>query len=127
MNKVMAMIVSGETSIEEVAQLEELSKQAKFAQQAAKACKKTMLLPIGENKIKCYNYIDGAGEYEAWGECTHDGVFTCWCNWGGNHQIGHCNLLDSIEILMALQQDKFKSDLKRFLEEQITKAESMPE
>ena len=53
------------------------------------------------------------------------GTFVCWCNWGGNHEIGRINLNNFAEVFMAFESPDFAHDLKRFLKEQIEKAKKI--
>lgn len=124
MNNLAKLITDGKITVEDLANGAELIERAKFVKEGLEACKKTLKFPIGETTISCYSYMDSAGEYEAWGECTNAGVFTCSCNWGGNHQIGGCNLLDFKDVFLAFENSNFAPDLKRFLEFQIRKSKA---
>ena len=123
MGKLKELIATGEISVEEVKDARELIERAELVAQGIKACKKVMLFPLGTSSVDCYSYMDSAGEYEAWGVCTSDGTFTCFCNWGGNHEIGRCNLTSFEEVFKAFDNDEFASDLNRFLKEKIKEAE----
>ncbi len=125
MNRLANFIASGKITVEELATAPELIERAKFVTEALNACKKTIQFPFGTSEIDCYFYRDGFGEYEAWGTCNSDGLFTCSCNWGGNHVIGRVNLTNSGDVFMAFDNQEFCSDLKRFLSEQIEKAPKM--
>ena len=122
MNKLANLISTGKITVEELANAKDLIERAQFVVTALEACQKNILFPIGVNEIPCYSFMDSAGEYEAWGSCTSDGTFTCSCNWGGNHVIGHCNLMNFAEVFMAFENEEFARDLKRFLNCQIEKA-----
>ena len=122
MNKLAELIANGSISVEELASARELIERAELVTNGIAACKKTLLFPFGTSSINCYSYMDSAGEYEAWGDCSIDGNFTCFCNWGGNHEIGSCNLTDFSEVFMAFENEEFAHDLKRFLLQQINKA-----
>ena len=119
MNSLAKMIAEGKITVEELANAETLIERAKFVRKAIQACKKTITFPLGISTISCYDYTDRAGEYHSWGECTNDGVFTCYCNWGGDHKIGFCNLTNFAEVFIALGDAAFSYDLERFLKEQI--------
>ncbi len=122
MNRLAGLIANGTITVEELANAQDLIERAKLVTQGLEACKKTLAFPLGVKEINCYSYIDSAGEYEAWGQCTIDGIFTCYCNWGGNHVIGRCNLANFAEVFTAFDNDEFASDLQRFLLQQIKKA-----
>ena len=125
MNRLAEMIAKGEISVEELATARDLISRAELVVAGIEACKKTIVFPLGETTVNCYQYTDNAGEYEAWGTCSSDGVFKCSCNWGGNHQIGSCNLLIFESVFMAFENRDFSHDLKRFLKRQIEKAETV--
>ena len=116
------MIANGTITVEELSNAPELIERAKFVNEALKACTKTLLFPMGATEIRCYDYTDRAGEYSAWGKVDRNGIFTCWCNWGGNHQNGSVDLCNPAKVFIALDDDEFGYDLKRFLTEQIEKA-----
>ncbi len=116
------MIAAGTISVEELANAPQLIERAQFVQNGVEACKKVLLFPLGVKEIQCYSYTDRAGEYHSWGTITHDGLFTCYCNWGGDHKIGSVGVTSYYRVFMALDDEKFASDLKRFLSEQIKKA-----
>lgn len=123
MNKIAEMIMNGEINVEDLASVDDLIKRAKLVKQGVEACKKTITFPLGETSVKCYSYVDHAGEYEAWGSCDVDGTFTCSTTWGGTHVIGKCNLTSFKEVFMAFENDEFAHNLERFLTAQIEKAE----
>lgn len=122
MNKLAKLIANGDITVEELASAKELIERAELVTNGINACKKTMVFPLGASKIKCYSYMDSAGEYEAWGDCTTDGMFTCSCNWGGNHVTGRCNLTNFADVFMAFENSEFAFDLRRFLLQQIKNA-----
>ena len=122
MNKLATLIANGEITVEELANAQELIERAKLVTNGITACKKTISFVLGVNKTNCYHYMDSAGEYESWGECTNEGVLTCYCNWGGTHEIGKCNLTNFTEVFMAFDKSEFAHDLSRFLQKQIEKA-----
>ena len=122
MNKLAKLIANGDITVEELASATELIERARFVTEGIEACKKTLSFGIGVKRIKCYNFTDSFGEYHAWGDCTSDGIFTCYCNWGGDHEIGRCNLMDFAEVFMAFENKDFASSLRNFLCEQIDKA-----
>ena len=123
MQKIMELIVTGGITIEELAAAPELIERASLVTEGLKACKKTLLFPLGETEISCYAYTDRAGEYEAWASCTSQGICTFYTNWGGNHKIGEVNLNDHLNVFQAFDDHELRSDLKRFLSRQIEKAE----
>ena len=122
MNKLATLIANGEITVEELANARELIDRAEIVTKGLEACKKTLVFPFGVSEINCYSYMDSAGEYQSWGSCTSDGIFTCSCNWGGNHVIGKCSLTNFAEVFMAFDNDEFVHDLRRFLLQQIKKA-----
>lgn len=122
MNKLATLIAKGSITVEELASAKELIERAELVMKGIQACKKTLTFGLGVKSIRCYHYIDSAGEYEAWGNCTTDGMFTCHCNWGGNHEIGRCNLMNFDEVFMAFENKEFASALRSFLLQQIDKA-----
>lgn len=122
MNKIANLISNGTIKPEDLVNAKELIERAELVSTGLKACKKTLLFPLGESETPCYNYWDRAGEYNSWGSCTVDGTFSCYCNWGGNHLIGVCKLTDFNEVFMAFENKEFEADLRRFLLEQIEKA-----
>ena len=119
--KLAEMIAKRIISVEELANAPELIERAQLVNEGLKACRSTLLFPFGTNELKCYDYTDRAGEYSSWGSVTIDGIFTCWCNWGGNHKIGEVNLNNPTEVFMAFENSEFAYDLKKFLKEQIEK------
>jgi hypothetical protein len=123
MNKLAELIANGEITVDELADAEELIVRAKLVTQGIEACKKNIVFPLASSSVSCYRYT-AFGEYEAWGECTIAGTFTCFSNWGGNHEIGRCNLTNFKEVFLAFDQKEFGGDLKRFLEEQVEKAKT---
>lgn len=123
-NRLAEMIANNEISIQELAEAKELIEVAQFVEKGLEACKKVLMFPLGVDEISCYRYMDNAGEYEAWGRCLLDGTFYCYCNWGGNHEIGRCNLNNEKEVFLQLLNNKeFCNDLKKFLERMIKAAE----
>ena len=122
MNKLAKLIADGSITVEELASAKELIERAELVTKGIEACKKNLTFPLGTSRINCYYYMDTAGEYEAWGRCSIDGTFTCFCNWGGNHEIGSCNLTNFTEVFMAFENSEFAHDLHRFLIQQINKA-----
>lgn len=122
MNKIATLIANGEITVEELANAQELIDRAEIVNQGLEACKKTIMFPLGVCEIDCYSYTDSDGEYNSWGSCTNDGTFTCYCNWGGDHIIGKCNLKDFVSVFMAFEKHEFVNDLRRFLLTQISKA-----
>ena len=124
MNNLAKLIANGNVTVEELSAAPELIERAQYVVKAIAACRKTLVFPLGTTQIVIYSYTDRAGEYEAWGSCTNDGFFTCFCNWGGKHQTGHVNLTNSADVFMAFENEEFKYDLKRFLDQQIAKAET---
>ena len=122
MNKLAKMIADGSISVKELSEAAKLIERAELVVKGLEACKKNIAIPLGESEVSCYIYTDRAGEYSAWGHCTSDGTFICYCNWGGNHEIGRCNLLDFKDVFMAFENEEFAHDLKRFLTEQIENA-----
>ena len=122
MNKLATLIANGDITVEELASAKELIERAELVTNGIEACRKTLAFPFGVSSINCYSYMDRAGEYEAWGNCTTDGTFTCSCNWGGNHVTGRCNLTNFAEVFMAFENEEFAHDLRRFLRQQIEKA-----
>ena len=118
------LIAKKEITVEGLSSAKALIERAELVTKGLQACKKTLMFPLGVDEINCYSYMDSAGEYEAWGKCTVDGTFTCYCNWGGNHLIGSCNLTNFSEVFMAFENSSFEHNLRRFLLQQIKKAES---
>ena len=124
MNKLAEMICNGEILVEDLANAGELIDRARLIRDGVDASRKTLVFPIGQTKVRCYHYVDSAGEYEAWGFVTWDGTFSCYCNWCGNHQIGEVNLFRFEDVFMAFEDEEFAYDLERFLREQIEKVAS---
>ena len=122
MNKLAILIANGDITVEDLASAKELIERAELVTKGIQACKKTLMFPLVVSEISCYSYIDSAGEYEAWGNCSSDGMFTCYCNWGGNHITGNCNLMNFTEVFMAFENSEFAHDLRRFLLQQIKNA-----
>lgn len=122
MNKIATLIAKGEITVEDLASANELIERAELVMNGIEACKKTLSFSFGVSSIYCYSYTDRAGEYEASGECFDDGTFICYCNWGGYHEIGRCNLTNFAEVFMAFENREFACDLRRFLLQQIEKA-----
>ena len=122
MNRLADMIARRQIDVEELAEAGELISLAEFVVKGVEACKKTLLFPFGVTEINCYSYMDRSGEYESWGTCSREGIFKCYCNWGGNHLIGSCNLTDFASVFLSFENDDFKFDLKNFLEMQIQNA-----
>ena len=120
--KLANLISNGTISVEELANAPALIERAKLVTDGLKACTKTLLFPLGTEELCCYSYTDRAGEYSAWGRVSRNGVFTIWCNWGGDHEVGRVNLNNPADVFMAFENEDFSWDLKRFLEEQIQKA-----
>lgn len=120
-SKLAELIVNGTISIEELADAHEFIERAKLVRDGLMACTKTLLFPFGKNEISAYRYMDRAGEYESWGTVSRDGIFSCWCNWGGDHEIGKVDLNDFNAVFLALENSEFTFDLTRFLQEQIDK------
>ena len=120
--KLANLIANGTISVADLANASELIERAKLVTDGLKACTQTLLFPLGTEELHCFSYTDRAGEYSSWGTVSRDGTFTCWCNWGGNHEIGRVNLNKPAEVFVAFDNYEFASDLKRFLKEQIQKA-----
>lgn len=121
MNKLASWIANGTLSVEELASAPDLIERAKLVKEGLKACNKTLLFPFGVSRMSCYSYTDRAGEYSSWGFVTTSGLFTCFCNWGGDHEIGRVNLANPGEVFLGFENKEFSSDLERFLLEQISK------
>ena len=124
MNKIAMMIASGEISVEELASVPELIERANLVIKGIDACKLTLNFPFGKDMIDCYDYTDTAGEYHSWGNCSSKGIFTCYCNWGGSHMTGACDLTNFSSVFIAFENSEFEYDLKRFLKQQIEAAEA---
>ena len=122
MMKLANLIADGTITVEDLANAPALIERAKLVTEGLKACSKTLLFPFGVETLNCFSYTDRAGEYSSWGSVARNGVFTCWCNWGGNHEIGRVNLCNPTAVFLAFENNEFASDLKRFLTEQIEKA-----
>ena len=120
--KLAELIELGVITIEDLANAPELIDRAKLVNDGLKACNKTLMFPLGATEVACYSYTDSAGEYSAWGHVTWDGIFVCYCNWGGNHEIGRVDLYNPNEVFMAFENSSFAHNLQRFLLEQIEKA-----
>lgn len=121
MNRLTNLIVEGAITVEELANAPELIERAQFVKEALKACSQTLLFPLGKTELPCYSYTDRAGEYHSWGSVSQNGIFTCSCNWGGDHCIGRVNLTCPSDVFMAFENEDFAHDLRRFLEDQIKK------
>lgn len=122
MNKLAKLIARGEITPKDLVDANELIERIDLVKKGLQACKKNIVFPLGVNEVQCYSYTDSAGEYQAWGTCKSDGVFSCSTNWGGRHVIGSCNLLNFEEVFEAFENRDFASDLRRFLLQQIEKA-----
>lgn len=122
MNKLAKLVANGRITVEELASANDLIERAKLVRDGIEACLKTISFPLGASEVECYYYMDKAGEYTAWGDCNQDGIFTCLCNWGGNHVIGECDLTNFAEVFMAFENEEFGENLRRFLKAQIDKA-----
>jgi hypothetical protein len=122
MNKLAELIANGEIMVEELAGAPELIERAKLVKEGLEACKKNIKFPLGTSSVSCYRYMDRHGEYEAWGECTIAGTFTCSTNWGGNHVVGSCNITNYKETFLAFDKKEFAQNLERFLRQQIEQA-----
>ena len=122
MNKIVELMANGTITAQDLVEASPLIERAELVNQGIQACKKTLVFPLGASEINCYSYMDSAGEYEAWGKCNATGIFTCFCNWGGNHQTGSCDLTSFESVFLAFENKELASDLKNFLEEQIEKA-----
>ena len=120
--KLANLIANGTISVQDLANAPELIERAKLVKDGLEACEKTLLFPFGTDRLNCFEYTDRAGEYSSWGTVTRDGIFTCWCNWGGNHEIGRVALSNPGDVFMAFENEEFAHELKRFLQEQIEKA-----
>lgn len=123
MGKMTELIANGTLKAEDLLEARELIARAEFVEEAMEACKKNIVFSFAKDSVRCYDYMDNAGEYMSWGFCTKDGIFTCCCNWGGNHEIGSCDLKSFESVFMALDNEDFKADLKRFLVLQIDQAQ----
>ena len=125
MTKLEKMNADGTISIDELASIPELIERAKLVQDGLSACQKTISFHLGQEEVEVYSYTGIGGEYESWGIVHRDGTFVCYCNWGGDHESGRVNLMNSSEVFLALGAgDSFSDDLKRFLREQIRKAQN---
>ena len=123
MNKLSKMIANGTITVEELANASKLIERAKLVAEGLNACRRTIIFPLGNTEsVNCYSYTDSAGEYEAWGECSVDGTFKCFCNWGGNHLIGKCDLTSYTDTFLAFDNEEFSADLMRFLKQHIEKS-----
>ena len=115
-NKLVKLIAEGKITVEELSQAERIIQMAELVKAAMDAIPKTVKIPLGADKVDCYQYW--SSDYEAYGIAHNDGTFECRSNWGGDHEEGRCNLLDSKEILLALvETNSFSSNLERFLKE----------
>jgi hypothetical protein len=122
MNKLAEMIAKNLIDPEDLVEAEELIQRSMLVSEGLKACQKNIQFPMGVSEVSCYQYTDSAGEYSSWGYCTHDGLFTCFCNWGGEHEIGKCYLNNFKDVFIAFENKEFKYDLERFLNNQIKEA-----
>lgn len=123
MDKLVMLIANGEITVEEMAWSREIFERAELVVKGLEACKKTIKFLPGISEVECYSYIDEGSDYVSWGTCTKSGNFACYCNWGGNHLTGSCNLRNYREVFLSFEQSDFAYDLKRFLLEQIKLAE----
>ncbi len=122
MNKLVELISNGTLRVEELKNAPNIIETADFVSKALDACYHTLVFTLGVNTFNCYDYMDRAGEYHAWGEVSKNGTFTVWSNWGGNHTVGSVNLTNPNEVFMALvsdDDDGMSHNLRRFLDEQI--------
>lgn len=119
MNKLVTLVSNGDITVEELASAEELIERADWVISGINACKQTLIFPIGVREINCYSFTHSDKGYKVWGNCTCDGMFTCFSNQGGNHVIGSCNLTNPIEVFMAFENSEFKDELRMFLLRQI--------
>ncbi len=116
------MVANSTISVEELEKAPELIERARLVNQGIEACKKNLLFPWGVDKLNCYEYTDNAGEYSAWGTFNREGIFVCYCNWGGNHEIGRVNFNSPKEVFLAFENNDFQHDLTRFLKSQISES-----
>ena len=122
MNKIAMLIANGDITVEELANARELFERAELVVKGLEACKQTITFPFGTSEVDCYWYSDLNCDYVSWGTCTRSGNFACYCNWGGNHLVGSCNLKNYLEVFMSFEQRDFAYDLEKFLRQQIEKA-----
>ncbi len=124
MNKLETLIANGAIDLEELAEATALIERAKLVSAGIEACKKTITIPLGSDSVSCYNYMDSFGEYESWANCGKDGVVIFYSNWGGNHEIGRCNITSFEDVYKAFSNMELAHDLKRFLEGKIEEEKS---
>lgn len=122
MNNLAKMIADGKITVEELASAGKLIERAKLVLEGINACKKTLVFPLGTSEIHCYDFTDSSGEYSAWGTCDSSGIFKCYCNWGGDHLIGECDLNSFSSVFMAFENGDMDHNLRHFLKQQIEKA-----
>ena len=123
MEKLAELIAKGEITVKELDAANNLIERAKLVENGIKACKKTIMFPLGSSSIQCYSYKDPESENEAWAVCTNDGTFTCSrTHYDVTLTVGKCNLLNFEEVFKALGHGEFSSHLERFLLQQIDKA-----
>lgn len=123
MNKIEDLIANGTITVKDLVEATELIERAKLVSAGIEACKKTITIPLGSDSVSCYNYMDRFGEYESWAKCEKDGRVTFYSNWGGNHEIGSCNITSFEEVYKAFSNTELASDLKRFLKQKIEESE----
>ena len=120
MNTLAELIANGTITVEELASATELIERAKLVTEGVEACKKTISFPFGSTRINCFKQMHGDADY--WAECTVEGNFTAYSNWGGNHITGTCNLNNFENVFKSFENDDFAYIHKKFLQEQIRKA-----
>jgi len=125
-NKFRQLLISGELKPEDLVGARDLIARAELVDRAMIGCKQAITFPLGTNEVQCYTFQDHAGEYEAWGKCSLNGEFVCYSNWGGNHEIGRCNLFQFASIFSAFDQPDFAQDLKRFCNKMANLAPTSP-
>lgn len=123
MTTLQDLITDGYIGVEDLASAKELVDRAELVINGIEACKRTLAFPLGTSRIKCYAFADTAKEYESNGYLTADGTFTCYCNCGKHFSTHLCNLMNPKEVFMAFENREFADDLRRFLLQQISKAE----
>ena len=127
MGNLVNMVANGTISIEELEDAERLFKRAKLVEDGIKACKKTIRIPKGQEKVHCYSFMAHGGDYEAIGYCMKDGTFICYSIGGEKHEVGRCNLNSFEDVFLAFENTIFAEDLRFFLETEINKAEEEKE